>query len=317
MLETSFGLLFFQKAPRNKQERMRYIHVRITVDGIPKEYSTKRKWDRDRWNQETGRPIGNKEDARELNLFLDTITTKVYQAKTELIQNDMSITTDNIMDMLKGKSLAKNKVLEEFQLHNDNMLELVEKGEYADGTHEKYETTKNHVKEFIQAKYNRDDLEFRQLNHEFIVDFDFWLRTKKNTNNNTTVKYISLFKKIVLLAVAKQYIKGDPFKAFRKRRTKLKKRPLNEAQLRLLENKVFDVERLSQVRDIFIFQCYTGLAYADVFKLKKKDIVTGIDGGMWIADYRRKTVKSGASIDIPLLPTALKLMENTRTTLCA
>jgi hypothetical protein len=67
-----FWTTFFQKAPRKKQERMRYIHVRITVDGMQKEYSTKRKWDRDRWNQEMGRPIGNKEDTRALNVFLDT-----------------------------------------------------------------------------------------------------------------------------------------------------------------------------------------------------------------------------------------------------
>lgn len=104
---------------------MRFIYLRITVNGIPKETSTKRKWDVDRWNQETGRATGAKEDARIINHFLDTLSNKIANAKTDLISNDVTVTSTNIMDIVWGRIAQKTKVLEEFQIHNDEMLALI------------------------------------------------------------------------------------------------------------------------------------------------------------------------------------------------
>ena len=68
MLESSFGMAFFLKSP-HKESKTRTVYLRVTVDGIPKETSTKRKWDSTRWDQKTERAIGNKEDARSLISF--------------------------------------------------------------------------------------------------------------------------------------------------------------------------------------------------------------------------------------------------------
>ncbi len=72
-----------------------------------------------------------------------------------------------------------------------------------------------------------------------------------------------------------------------------------------IEEKVFSSERLSVVKDIFVFQCYTGLAYIDAFQLKWQDIKEADDGTMWIMSSRQKS-KSGT--DIPLLPKALEII---------
>ncbi|GAA3936951.1 hypothetical protein GO495_13610 [Chitinophaga oryziterrae] len=95
MLESSFGLTFFLKVPK-KPKKMRFIYFRVTVDGIPKETSTKRKWDIERWNQETGRAIGTKEDARSINNFLESLSNKIANAKTDLISNDITVTTERV-----------------------------------------------------------------------------------------------------------------------------------------------------------------------------------------------------------------------------
>ncbi|WP_241657627.1 Arm DNA-binding domain-containing protein [Flavobacterium cerinum] len=134
MLETSFGLTFFLKTPE-KPSNIRFIYLRITVDGIPKEKSTKRKWDIARWDQKAERAIGTKEDARAINMFLDTMISKINQIKLDMMCNDRTITSQRIMDSVLGKTADKAKVLEEFQLHNDEMLALVGKGEFALGTH--------------------------------------------------------------------------------------------------------------------------------------------------------------------------------------
>ena len=305
MLEQSAGITFFLKTPKNKSN-IRYVYLRITIDGIPKETSTKRNWNVNRWDQKAERAIGSKEDARTLNFFLDSLTSRINQQRTDLMNNGITITAERLMDFVQGKTISKAKVLEEFQSHNDEMLALVPKGEYAEGTHERFVTARLHVKDFIRFKYNRDDIEFRELNYEFIKDFEFYLKTVRNCNNNTTLKYIANFKKIVLRAIAKEIIPSDPFKLFKRKWTKPNKKPLTRAELHALEVKKFSTERLSVVRDIFVFQCYTGLAYIDAFQLKKTDIKRGDDGGLWIMSSRQK---SRSKTDIPLLPQAITIME--------
>lgn len=305
MLESSFGLTFFLKTPR-KKTNMRFIYLRITVDGIPKETSTKRKWDVTRWDQKTERAIGNKEDARMLNHFLDSLETKVNQCKSDYLYNERVVTAQKIMDHILGRIAPKTKVLEEFLEHNNELLALVKKEEYALGTHERFVISRKHVKEFLMFKYNLEDMEFRDLNYEFIKDYEFYLKTVKNCNNNTALKYITNFRKIVRRAINKEIISSDPFKNFIRKKTKLKKKPLTREELYKIENHTFSTLRLDVVRDIFIFQCYTGLAYIDVFQLKKEDIKIGIDGEYWIMSNRQKTE---SETNIPLLPKALEIIE--------
>ncbi len=305
MLEKSLGVTFFLKTPE-KKENLRVVYLRVTVDGIPKEISTKRKWDVTRWSQKAERANGSKEDAKSLNYFLDSLFNRVLNYRTELINSDQTITSQKIIDFVKGKNVSKVKVLEEFQAHNDEMSALVKKGEYAYGTFERYTTARSHVAEFIKYKYSREDLEFRELNYEFVKDYELYLKTVRNCSNNTALKYIANFKTIVLRAIAKDIIPKDPFKMFKSKKTKCNKKPLSSEELQRLENKVFSSERLSVIRDIFVFQCYTGLAYIDAYQLKPGDIKNGIDGSLWIMSNRQK---SKSKTDIPLLPQALEIME--------
>ncbi|WP_243416366.1 phage integrase SAM-like domain and Arm DNA-binding domain-containing protein [Flavobacterium sp. HTF] len=213
MLESSFGLVFFLKIPRN-ESKIRTVYFRITVDGIPKEASTKRKWDISRWDQKAERAIGSKEDAKSLNFFLDSLTLKINEIKTEMMYSGNPITTEKIMDHVLGRIAPRIKVLEEFQKHNDEMKALLGKG-YAQGTLDRFTITKNHLTAFIKFKFKRDDLEFSDLNLEFVKDFEFYLRTVRDCSNNTTLKYIANFKKIVIRAIDKEIINKDPFKNFK------------------------------------------------------------------------------------------------------
>jgi integrase len=216
-----------------------------------------------------------------------------------------TITAQRLIDFVLGKSISKAKVMEEFDLHNDEIKALVPK-EYSKVTHIRYETAKSHVRDFLKFKYGIDDLEFRELNYEFVKDFEFYLKTVKGISNNTTLKYISNFKKIVLRAIDKEIITIDPFKRFKSKKEKVIKRPLSKHELHQLENHPIAIQRLATVRDVFVFQCYTGLAYVDVYNLKKSDIKKGDDGELWILSERQKT---GSSFNVPLLPQALRIIQ--------
>lgn len=304
MLESSFGLVFFLKIPRN-ESKIRTIYLRITVDGIPKETSTKRKWDISRWDQKLERAVGTREDAKSINMFLESLTLKINEYKTENIYNGKLITAQKIMDYILGKNAARVKVLEEFQKHNDEMTALLGKG-YAKGTLDRFTITINHLRAFIRIKFNAEDLEFSDLNLEFIKDFQFYLRSVRNCSNNTTLKYIANFKKIVLRAIDNEVILKDPFKNFKAKKSKIIKKPLSTQELYELERHYFSTDRLNVVRDVFVFQCYTGLAYIDVYQLKKTDIKVGVDKQSWIMSERQKT---GSATNVPLLPQALKIID--------
>ena len=304
MLESSFGLCFFLKTPKNKSN-IRYIYLRVTVDGIPKETSTKRTWDIQRWDQKTERATGNKEDARTLNHFLDALTTRINQFKMDLIYNEKSISAQRIIDFVLGRIVSKAMLLQEFKKHNDEMLALVPQ-DYALATHKRYETARFHAREFVKYKYATEDIEFRDLDYDFIISYELYLKTVRNCVNNSALKYISCMKKIINRAIDKDIIAQDPFRAFKRKMTKTVKRPLTASELRTLEQVSITTSRLQTVRDIFVFQCYTGLAYIDAYQLRKTDIKTGIDGAQWIMSERQKT---GSVTNVPLLPKALEIIE--------
>ncbi|WP_286971659.1 site-specific integrase [Flavobacterium sp. UBA4854] len=304
MLENSFGIIFFLKSSA-KSTSERYIYIRITVNGVPKETSTKRKWNINRWEQKTGRAIGNKEDAKALNFFLYSLEIKVRKHADYLEEKQESLNSVKLINFILGKTRLKTTVLQEFQLHNDQMLALVKKGEYAIGTHTRFEISKKHIKDFMMYKYGVEDMEFNELNFEFVKDYEFYLKTVKNNANNTALKYITNFKKIVLTAMDKEILTIDPFKRFKGKKTRVPKKPLTGLELSLLEKHKFSTDRLGVVRDVFVFQCYTGLAYIDVFNLKQSDIKEGIDGEQWILTERQKT---GSPINIPLLPKAAEIV---------
>jgi integrase len=304
MLESSFGMSFYMKSA-GKATNIRYIYLRITVDGIRKETSTKRTWDILRWDPKTERATGNKEDARTINHFLDTMEMKINKYKTDLLYTEKTISAQRIIDFVLGKDTSKATVLEEFKKQNDDMFALVGK-DYALATHKRYETARFHVRDFIRYKYRCDDLEMRDLDYDFIIAYELYLKTERNCVNNSTLKYIACLRKVIFRAIDKNILVQDPFKAFKKKITPTNKKPLTAGQLYRLENTEIPIQRLSVVRDIFVFQCYTGLAYIDAYQLKKSDLKIGVDGEQWIMAARQKT---GNTTNIPLLPKALEIIE--------
>ncbi|MEO7215192.1 site-specific integrase [Mucilaginibacter sp.] len=298
MLEKTFSLLVYLKKPKFYKDNDPYqIYLRITVDGDPIAISAKRTWDPNRWNSRSGRAAGSKEDAKSLNLYLDLLSSKVHDARRALIDANKDITALAIKNCLLGVDDRKY-ILKEFQAHNLQIQALVPE-EYSPGTLDLFERTLLHVRRFILWKYDAPDLDIRKLDYEFISQFSFYLKSERKCQHNTTIKYLTYFKKIVLLCVKRHWIRQDPFSEFSLAKRYIQRPYLSENELVVISEKEFPTDRLSIVRDIFLFSCYTGLAYADVQKLRRTEIVIGIDGEEWIDTTRQKT---DTISKIPLLP---------------
>ncbi|MEO6671271.1 MAG: site-specific integrase [Ferruginibacter sp.] len=300
-----FKLLVYLKQPKASNSSLYPIYIRITVNGKRAEISTKRESEPGKWNKKAGRMIGTTEKVHQLNSFLDRLVAKIYTYQNELLQNNISITADLIKNKFTGKSDKSRMLISIFEQHNKDLSQLVGK-EYSASTLTRYETSMNHVIEFMKWKFGIADIDIKKLDHPFITDFNFYLRTEKNCNNNSAVKYIKNFRKVIRICLSNGWLDKDPFINFKVKVKEVERAFLSEEELQALHYKKFKMERLNQVKDIFLFSCYTGLAYIDAKNLTQSNVVLGIDGKKWIHTHRKKT---DTPSHIPLLPPALEIIE--------
>lgn len=306
-MENSFGCFFYLKKKGKSLSVELPIYLRITVDSDYAELSTKRKCFKSSWNVKAGRAEGKTDYAKSINTYLDTLQQKVFEAKRRLIEVDEEVTPAKVKHLMLGGKFNKEKymLMEQFKIHNEQMQALLGK-DYAKGTLDRYETSYRHTLQFLQDKYKVSDIDIEKLNYDFITNYEFWLKTVRKCDHNTTMKYLANFKKIVIRCVKSGKLVRDPFVGFIMTKKEVEREVLNDDQLRRIAQENFSAERMALVRDIFIFCCFTGLAYADIKKLKQTEIIKGNDGGLWIIAKRQKT---NVTSRIPLLPPALEIIE--------
>ena len=303
-MQTKMSILFYAKRAKTTTVGLVPIYLRITIDGQRLEISTKRYVEASKWSSESARMKGNSEEARSLNGFLDITKGSVYDYQKDLMQNDQFVNVENMRSKLLGVKEKVYMLVPIFEEHNQKMEALLG-DEYAPGTLERYRTSLRHTIEFLKLKYKVSDIDIKKIDHTFIVDFDFFLRTTRKCNNNSTIKYLRNFGKIVHICIANGWMTKNPFVNFKCKVKEVERTFLDEEEIEAVANKDFKIERLNLVRDIFIFSCFTGLAYIDVKQLTKANIVIGIDGERWICTHRQKT---DTPSNIPLLPMAEKII---------
>jgi len=305
MLDKSFGLLFYLKRPKNYVKGEVPIYLRITVDGTPKELSIKRSCDPVRWNSHAGRASGTKENVKALNNYLNTYQARVFEAKRKLVENSQMVNASAIKDILMGVDQRNKMLIKIFEDYNADVKKLIGI-DYSKSTWTKYDRTKRFTQEFTRWKFKTDDIHIRQLNFEFVTQFELWLKTVRKCCHNTSLKYISILKMIILHCIDHQWLDHDPFARFEMIKEDVDPTFLTKEEIQLIAGKGIKIERLSRVRDVYLFCCFTGLAYADVEKLKRTEILVGVDEQLWIFTDRLKTkVKSR----IPLLPVTLEIIK--------
>ena len=300
----TFSYIFYLKKPKIYEKGPVPIYLRITIDGKRSEISIKREADPDNWNSKAGRLEGKSEKIRQFNAYLDILQSQLYEAHQELIRDNKMITAEALKNRYTGASEKQRMLIAIFQKHNEEVEALIDKG-FAAGTVERYKTSLSHTQEFIKWKFRISDIDIRDIGHEFITDYDFYLRSVRKCANNTVIKYIKNFKKIVRICIANGWLDKDPFVKYKPKLTEVERHFLSTEELLGLTEKVFVIDRLNQVKDIFIFSCYTGLAYVDVKKLTPSNLVIGIDGNYWIKTHRTKT---DTPSNIPLLPQAMEII---------
>lgn len=281
------------------------IYIRLTVDGQRFEFSSKKFIEKSKWSPELSKMKGSSEEARTINNYLDLMKSKVFDIQMELIHKNEELSLENFKSRILGTHQRERMIIPIYQNHNDKIEELIGNG-YAYGTLERFKISLKHLQEFIQWKYNVSDISITKIDYAFVTEFEFYLRSVKKCNNNTAVKYVRNFRKIIKICLDNDWLDKNPCSRYEGKMKEVERDFLTEEELKRIYNKRFSSERLTLVKDIFIFSCYTGLAYVDVKGLKRDHIAIGIDGEKWIFKNRQKT---DTKSKIPVLPIAQEIIQ--------
>lgn len=305
-MRQTISVKFFARRDRAKEDGLVPIFMRIgiglkRINIITKIYVKPADWSVQNCKLKT-----NNEESRRINKMLEGFKLKAFDHQRELMTEGKEITLDNLKAKWYGTSMERPRMLMEvFKQHNAQMKALVNR-EFSPLTLERYETSYRHTLEYMKWKFQIEDIDIKKLNYEFIADYEFWLKSQRKCDHNTSVKYLSNFKKIVHICIKNGWLDRDPFVGFKMTKREVERPFLVNEELKRIIAKQFVAPRINQVRDIFIFCCYTGLAYADVEKLTREEITAGIDGEKWIWTSRQKT---DTATRIPLLSQALEILD--------
>jgi site-specific recombinase XerD len=303
-MNKTFNLLFYVKKSKTLSNGTAPIYLRITIDGKQTEIAVKRYIQPDKWNGQAQKANGTSEEIRSLNAYIKTFEQEVYEAQHQLQKDKETVTTETLKNKLVGSEERSRMLVPIFQDHNNKIAALIGE-EFAAGTLERYKTSLKHTIDFLQWKYKVSDIDIKKIDHAFITEYEFYLRSVRKCNNNSAVKYIKNFGKIIRICIASGWVDKDPFVNYKAKVKEVERAFLVEEEIQAIAAKEFKTERLNQVRDIFLFSCYTGLAYIDVKQLTRNNISIGIDGERWIFTNRQKT---DTRSNIPLLPFAEEIM---------
>ena len=304
-MKTKVSILFYAKRAKANVSGLVPIYTRITINGKRIELSSNRFVEISKWSTEAGKMKGNSEEARSINSHLDMLRIQIIDMQMELVHKKIPVTIETLKSKILGVDERERMIIPIYQNHNNKIEDLIGNG-YAYGTLERFKISLKHLQEFIQWKYNLSDISINKIDYAFVTEFEFYLRSVKKCNNNTAVKYVRNFRKIIKICLDNDWLDKNPCSRYEGKMKEVERDFLTEEELNRIYNKRFSSERLTLVKDIFIFSCYTGLAYVDVKGLKKDHIAIGIDGEKWIFKNRQKT---DTKSKIPLLPIALEIIQ--------
>ena len=301
-------LFLIQKARTNKRG-LAAIRARITIDKSRKEFSTGIFIPPKYWSTEKQKVLENAENSKAVNSQLSLIEQKLSQAFLMLQIQEEPFDVEDVYNIYSGVNIKKEMgVIAVYEEHNAYYKKLIGK-DIKEVSWQKFENTKGHLKKFLQWKFKKKEVKLSSLKFQFIKDFEYYLRAEESMQQSTINKTLQRFKKMINFAVAHEYLDRNPFLMHKPKPVKKEIIYLSKDELSHLHKKEIRNKRLEEVRDCFVFCCYTGLAFKEMSNLRKEHIVKGEDGKNWI---RLKRQKTGKTISVPLLQNAQEILDKYR-----
>lgn len=304
-MRQTFNVLFFIRKTRALKSGENPIMLRISIAGQLSEIQLKRAVKPNLWNQNKERCTGKDAASLEINRYLESVKLRLFEIHRKMEEDGKLINPMEIKRKFLGLDEEHKMFFQVFQEHNDKCRELIGK-DYAKVTISRFDTCLKYFREMSQTQYQRKDIPLKEVTNGMIHDYIHFLKAEKGLQENTVIRYMKVVKKVLNIAVNYDWIQKNPFGNIRFHEKEVNKEFLTKEELEVLRTKEFDIPRLELVRDVFLVQCWTGLAFIDVSELKEEHIIADNDGNLWIRKERHKT---GIMCNVPLLDVPLRIIE--------
>jgi integrase/recombinase XerD len=301
MTTENFNILFVQAKNRTNKKNQSPLYCRVTLNGIRKQFSTGIHIESINWNSKKQLVLKTHKTASLYNSLLDNIKSKINNAYGVLKLEDNVFTIEDILDKYLGKEIKnKENILSYYKQYLFKIKKLVGL-ELKESTYNKFVYVGNHLEAFLKWKFRKTDFPLEELSLQFLDDFDYFLKIEKKQSQITINKTIQRLRTPIKQAISEGYLDRDPFILHKTKTVRKTVIFLTTEELKTFEETVLQQKRLSTIQDLFIFCCYTGLAYNEMSNLESKHIIIGFDSMNWIQMKREKTQRE---ISIPILPKA-------------
>ena len=305
MKSKKLSILFVIKSSKQNKKGLCPINFRITYIKRRKEFSTGQFINPVHWNSKTQRASIKEVNSDFINGVLSIIRQNINNAYLRLQLEQDQYEVEDISNLYFGRNGKKEDTLVSYYNKYLAKIKRLIGKDIKESTYKKFQYVKGFLESFVQFKYKTKDIALKRLELLFLEDLEYYLKTEKDLGQSTINKIIQRLRRPVKEAVSEGYLDKDPFMLYKAKTTKTDVVFLSPEELQTFENFTFIQPRLQFVKDLFIFCCYTGLAYNELSRLEHKHVQKGFDGKLWISMKREKTSKD---FSIPLLPRAGSLI---------
>jgi len=264
-MRSTFKVLFFLKRDKQKKDGSVPVYCRITIDGKESRFGMKKNIDPKLWNVKEGKATGKSTESSEINALLEKTKAGIHKIYRDIQERENAVSAEKVKNIFLGIDSKQYMLLKAFDEHVEEKFNLIGK-RIVKSTYHRYYYLRIRLSEFLTEKYHLSDIPLREINYQFIRDFEMYLLTVRGNKQSTIAQYLINLKKIVELAYKNEWIFRNPFINYKIEDEKSERGYLTQREVEILMNWKLD-KKLERTRDVFIFCCFTGLSYIDVFKL--------------------------------------------------
>jgi integrase/recombinase XerD len=306
MHQEKITILFVISANKTNQKGLCPLNCRITLNKERKQFTTGLFVNPNYWENKLQKVNTQDANCKFINAHIEQIQIKINKIALVFQLQGADCTLDNIYNKYIGVEIKKKEyVLSYYKQYLSKIKKLVGL-EIKNNTYNKFVYVGNHLEAFLKWKFKKTDFPLEELTQQFLDDFDYYLKTEKKQEQITINKTIQRLRTPIKQAISEGYLDRDPFILHKSKTVRKIVIFLTTEELKTLEEAVLQQKRLSTIQELFIFCCYTGLAFYEMAHLEKQNVQIGFDGINWIQMTREKTQRQ---ISIPILPQAQEIID--------
>jgi len=305
---STYSVIFYIKKEKSKKTGLCPLMGRITIDGESKSFSLHRDADPDLWDSGAYRMTGKSRLSQEVNREIEKYTQKIDRYYYDILYEQGYITAESVKNKLDGIGEKETLLLKIFKEHNEELYLRIGV-DTAVATYNVYLFAYSCLSDFLKYKYNVEDIAIHRVTLSFIKDYDFYLRNVRKMKDNSIYMQMTRLKKMLNRAAKQGTIKKNPFLEYSHGKSEMVCRYLQPDELERIMTTHISCQKLCFIRDMFVFACFTGLAYVDVFNLTEENLIRDENGKIFICTERQK---SKTECRIPLMKLPLQIIEKYR-----